>query len=261
MANTHSAAEAHASDIQAVARVGQICGLFGADTADLTAVEVAERLGLNRTTAYRYCTSMVAAGILDRGSRKGSFALGALMLRLGIYALGRRPIVDIAPAHLARLSTTVHMTAVLSLWGGSGPVVAVVEEDPTRAAVVTVRPGTVLGLDAAQTRVFLAHLTDGATFETLAASCSPPERAELETAVYTARRTGYSISELPGGVVGVAAPVFGPRGIAATIALLGADSGVDLSAGSATVTELLRTAADLADELAQDRPRHEDTDI
>jgi response regulator of citrate/malate metabolism len=65
--------DASGSDIQAVARVGQICGLFGPHTTELTASEVAERLGLNRTTAYRYCASMVAAGILERGPRRSTF--------------------------------------------------------------------------------------------------------------------------------------------------------------------------------------------
>ena len=245
MANTGTAGDGPGSDIQAVARVGQICALFGPDTTELTAADVSERLGLNRTTAYRYCVSMATAGILDRGSAKGTFALGELMLRLGIQAMKRRPVVDLAPPHLARLSEATRMTAVLSLWSSRGPLVTLVEEDRTRPAIVTVRPGTVLDRTAAQARVFLAHQPDHRGLDLLAEGASPTERAELEAAIYTARRTGYSITELPGGVIAAAAPVFGGDGIAATVGLLGTDSNIDLSAGSTAVTELLATTAAL----------------
>src|SRR5690242_16284654 len=116
--------EAANSDIRAVARVGQICALFGPRVLELSAADVAERTGLNRTTAYRYCASMVAAGILERGSRRGTFALGGLMLELGIQAIGRQRIVEIAGPYLRKLSTAVGMTAVLSIRGAQGPVVA-----------------------------------------------------------------------------------------------------------------------------------------
>ncbi|ARJ03976.1 hypothetical protein B5808_01035 [Cnuibacter physcomitrellae] len=250
MVNTGTTGEAPGSDIQAVTRAGQICALFGPDTAELTAADVSERLGLNRTTAYRYCISMVTAGILDRGAAKGTFVLGELMLRLGIQALRRRPVVDLAPPYLARLSEATRMTAVLSLWSSRGPVVTLVEEDRTRPAVVTVRPGTELDRTAAQARVFLAHQPDQRGLEALSLGASPTERAELEAAVYTARRTGYSITELPGGVIAAAAPVFAPEGIAATVGLLGTDSSVDLSAGSTAVTELLAATAALTEALA-----------
>jgi DNA-binding IclR family transcriptional regulator len=244
MANT-GAGDAPGSDIQAVARAGQICALFGPDTTELTAADVSQRLGLNRTTAYRYCASMVTAGILDRGPSKGTFVLGELMLRIGIAALRRRPVVDLAPPHLVRLSAATRMTAVLSLWSSRGPLVTLVEEDRTRPAVVTVRPGTVLDRTAAQARVFLAHQPDHVGLDTLAEGATPAERAELEAAIYTARRTGYSITELPGGVIAAAAPVFGADGIAATVGLLGTDSSVDLSAQSVAVTELLSTTTSL----------------
>src|SRR5690554_2508624 len=139
MANIDTSGEASSSDIQAVARVGQICSLFGPTTTELTAADVAERLGLNRTTAYRYCASLVTAGILERGPQRGTFILGGLMLQLGIHALGRRRVVEFAPPYLTELSTALRLTAVLSLWGAQGPIVALVQEDTTHSVLVTVR--------------------------------------------------------------------------------------------------------------------------
>ncbi|WP_448811015.1 IclR family transcriptional regulator [Agromyces bauzanensis] len=248
MANTE-VGEGTSFDIQSVSRVGQILGLYGPQTTELTAAEVADRLGLNRTTAYRYCASLVAAGILDRGRRRGSFVLGGLMLQLGIQALGRRRVVDLAPPYLRELSSAVGLTAVLSLWGAGVPVVALVQEDAARAVMVTVRPGTRLDTSSAQIRVFLAHLTDHQVVESVLASLPPAERAEMEAAIYTVRRSGSCFATLPDGFYSVAAPVFDDDGIAATIAVLGADQLADPASRAAVIARVADTAAALSDQL------------
>ena len=261
MANTEVSSEASSSDIQAVARVGQICALFGPHTTELTAADVADRLGLNRTTAYRYCASMVAAGILERGPRRGTFILGGLMLQLGIHALGRRRVVELAPPYLAELGAAVNMTAVLSLWGARGPVVTLVEEDRSRTVVVTVRAGSLLDVAAAQTSVFLAHLSDPNAIDWVTDEATAQQRADLESSIFGARRNGFSVAHHSGGVFGVAVPVFDEYGIAATLALLGADSSADLQPGSPILTQLLGTAAALSDELGGGREGQQIADL
>jgi DNA-binding IclR family transcriptional regulator len=250
MVTTEAGGEGSSFDIQSVSRVGQILSLFGPHTTELSAVEVAERLGLNRTTAYRYCASLVSAGMLARGHSRGGFVLGGLMLQLGIHALHRQRVLDLAPSYLSELSRAAGTTAVLSLWGARGPVVALVQEDTSRAVVVTVRPGTQLEMDAAQMRVFLAHHTDHKLIERMMDELDAPRRAEVEAGVYSVRRTGYSLVKLAGGLYGAAAPVFDEHGITAAIALLGAEQVADLSAGSPVLTALVNTAAALSDELS-----------
>jgi len=255
MTNVDSSGEASGSDIQAVQRVGQICALFGPHTSELTAADVADRLGLNRTTAYRYCTSLVSAGILERGHRRGTFVLGGLMLQLGMHALQRR-VIKIAPRYLAELTLAVRTTTVAAVWGARGPVVALVNEDLSRTVVVTVHTGTLLDVDSAQLRVFLA-CQDEHAFEQATEGVSDAKRAELEAGVFMARRNGYSIVSHSDGLFAAAAPVFDEYGICATIALLGADQMADLSSGSPTLTKLVDTAAALSDELGggQERKR------
>lgn len=249
MTNNDRTSEVSTSDIQAVSRVGQICSLFGPDTTELTAADVAERLGLNRTTAYRYCASLVTAEILERGPRRGTFILGGLMMQLGIHALGRNRVVEIAPPYLEKLATAAHMTAVLSIWGAHGPVVAVVRGDSSRTVFVTVNAGSQLDRTASQAHVFLAYQNDQAGLDRMAADASPSERAELEAAVFTARRTGHSLVSHEGGVFGVAVPVFNERGICATVALLGAGEIASFSPESPAFTQLIDTAAALSNEL------------
>jgi DNA-binding IclR family transcriptional regulator len=261
MVNNDISSEASSSDIQAVARVGQICALFGPHTTELTAAAVAEQLNLNRTTAYRYCVSLVAAGILERGPGRGTFTLGGLMLELGIHALGRRRVVEIAPAHLRELSAVVRMTAVLGLWGARGPVVALVQEDVSRALVVTVHPGTQLDASAAQMIVHLAHQSDPHAIDRIAAGLSNAERSELEAAVYAARRNGYAIVDHSDGLLALAAPVFDEHGIAATVALLGAESAENFAPDSPKLKNLLDTADALSAELGGGHEGHRSEEI
>lgn len=244
-------ADASSSDIQAVDRVAQICSLFGTD--ELTAADVAERTGLNRTTAYRYCASMTVAGILERGPRRGTFALGGLMVQIGIQALGRRRVVDVAPAHLRELRDAVSMTAVLSLWAAGRPVVALVEEDESRGVMITVRSGTRLDETAAQTHVYLAHAGENA----LAAAVKDLREADAErlTAdVERARRQGFAVVGYDGGLFGAAAPVFDRNGICATIAVLGATQLADLSDASPAMSHLRAAAAAVSAELGAASP-------
>jgi response regulator of citrate/malate metabolism len=71
------AALSTSADIQAVARAAQILGLFSNSSAELTVSGTATRLGLNRTTVHRYCTSMVAAGLLSRADEHSGTSDGA----------------------------------------------------------------------------------------------------------------------------------------------------------------------------------------
>lgn len=241
MANSEDATST--ADIRAVARVGQICALFGPGVVELSAADIADATGLNRTTAYRYCASMAASGILERGERRGTFALGALMRELGVQALGRERVVEVAGPYLARLRAAVRMTAVLSIRGTAGPVVALAEEDTSRVVVITVHPGTKLEPTAAQSLLMLAY-GDAAAMESTTAALPPAQRARLETDVYSARRQGYSVV-WNDSTVAVAAPVFDDRGLAATVALLGAGE-LDLES---TLEQLLATAEALSAEL------------
>ncbi|CAL9328758.1 iron-containing alcohol dehydrogenase [Streptomyces sp. enrichment culture] len=121
-----------------MSRVSQILSLFEPATPEVTAGEVAERLGLNRTTLYRYCTTLVAAGLLER-STEGGCVPGSLLLQLGAFAIGHRRVVHLAPRHMRALSRVTRTSAVLGLWNLTGPVVSRVEEDVSAAVIVSVR--------------------------------------------------------------------------------------------------------------------------
>ncbi|MFL6127385.1 IclR family transcriptional regulator [Actinophytocola sp.] len=242
------------ADIQAVSRVSQILSLFEPATPEVTANMVAERLDLNRTTAYRYCTSLVAAGLLER-SAEGGYVPGGLLLQLGAFAIGHRRVVNLAPRHMRALARATQTSVVLSLWGLTGPVVSRVEENASTIVVVSVRVGSHLPMDTAQSKIFLAYHADQLSMDRLMANLPGSAREELRAEVERVRTVGHCSAMSTPGVVAVAAPVFDEYGLCATLAIVGPDNTLSMSDDAPELRVVVDTARALTLELGgQYRP-------
>jgi DNA-binding IclR family transcriptional regulator len=238
------------SDIQAVSRMAQILGLFGPEDPELSVSEATERLNLNRTTVHRYLTSMTAAGLLERGSRTASYTPGRLIIQLGAFAIGQRRIIQLAPAHLRDLAQRTEVSAVLSLWGPSGPVVSLVEEDSAHGTIVTVRVGSQLSLDTAQAIAFLAYLPDQLQVDRLLAALPSAQRSGLVERIATTRETGLSIYPANRrGISVISAPVFADSGVCATIAAIGTDRMLPTAPAGRPALAVKETASALTKEM------------
>jgi DNA-binding IclR family transcriptional regulator len=239
-----------AGEIQAVDRAAQILRLFGPERPRLTAAEAAELLQLNRTTTYRYCVSLVAAGLLERGVEPGTFTPGALLVQLGAFAIGRRQVVDLASGHMRSLSAATGLTSVLSLWGSMGPIVSRVEEESTRSVVVTVRVGTQLSLASAQAKIFLAHQSDRDRAERLLAVLPDDLRAQVRREIRELSVTGEIAVGADGlGIHAVAAPVFDEYSVCASLALIGTNDMLPLDVNTDTARRLRDAASALSREM------------
>lgn len=238
------------ADIQAVYRVGELLRLFTLNKPRITVAEAAARVGLNRTTVHRYFTSLAQVGILERDKEEASaFVPGELLLQLGAVAQGQRRVLDIAPAHMRELSLQASLTVVLSLWGASGPVVSLVSETGTHPILITVRIGSLLGPETAQTRLFAALSDDKERMDRYIAEIPEPDRAAFVADLPSCRSRGLCRARNPAidGVV-LAAAVFDEHGLAATIALVGTTS--SLPDGAVPLeSALLRTAYRITAEL------------
>ncbi|MES2170317.1 MAG: helix-turn-helix domain-containing protein [Actinomycetota bacterium] len=205
------------SAIQSIERVGQILSLFDHDTHTLSVAVVAERLGLNRTTAHRYLLSLQNSGFLDRENGPGP-----ILDQLSAFIAGRRKVLTLAQPIMRELSDETGMTVVMSVLGRTSPVVALVEESAARAILVTVRVGTILAPTSAQSRVLVAFQSDQSAIsrhvEGMSEAESRAENAEL-TRVRKERVAWADLDHL--GLAALAAPVFGGRDVQAAMALIG----------------------------------------
>jgi DNA-binding IclR family transcriptional regulator len=213
--------ETGSGDIRAVIRAADVLGLFGDDTPEITVADVSERIGLNRTTAYRYCTSLLSAGLLERGTQPNSFIPGGALLRLGAFALGTRQVMDLSAPHMRNVAEATGATTVLSLWTTTGPVVSRVEEGRPKGAIVTVRVGTQLALTTAQGITFLAFLTDRVQSTRFLAMLPEHEQERVESFAQALRKSGYCFTTSRRGIAAIATPVFNEFGCCATLAVIG----------------------------------------
>ena len=240
--------------IQAVDRVGAILGLFSNAQAELTVPAIALHTGLNRTTAHRYVASLLSAGLLVRGEQPASFSPGPLAIQLGTFALGRRTVVDLADRHLQSLAETFRMSAVLSLWGSSGPVVTAVREHRGGPVLITVPVGTQLSLDTAQSVLFLAYMPDLLLARRLYAGLSADGQRLAGEMIEQARHEGLVARTFNDGISSIAAPVFGTDGISATIALIHTAAMLPPDTRSLPATRLRTATTELTHELGGEIP-------
>lgn len=244
------AGEGGTGDIQAVHRVGELLRLFTLNQPRITVAEAAAQVGLNRTTVHRYFTSLVQADFLERDrDEAATYVPGRLLLQLGAVAQGQRRVLDVAPSHMRALSLETGLTVVLSLWGASGPVVSLVSETGTHPILITVRIGSSLGPESAQTRLFVALSDNEQAVRRFLGGVPKSERADFEQDLPDCRTKGLSRVRIPAidGVV-LASALFDEHGMTATVALVGTTSSLPEGA-SAVESALLRTAYQITVEM------------
>nr|WP_264086366.1 IclR family transcriptional regulator C-terminal domain-containing protein [Amycolatopsis lexingtonensis] len=147
------------------------------------------------------------------------------------------------------LSRATQTSVVLSLWGLTGPVVSRVEENVSTIVVVSVRVGSHLPLDTAQSKVFLAYHADQLSMERLIGTLSGTARDELRADVDRVRAVGHCSAMSTPGIVAVAAPVFDEYGICATIAIVGPDNTLSMGDDTPELRVVVDTARELTHEL------------
>lgn len=226
--------------IQSIDRAANILSLFGERTRSLSPSFVAERLGLNRTTAHRYLQALQGAGFLT-----SSNGPGPLIDQLSALVSTRQQIISLAPPVLRRLSDRTGLTAVLSFLGRSGAVVTLVEEATEGTILLTVRVGTVLELRAAQSRVLLAFQSDPEVVSRALAVLPPAEARAEQAELAKVRRDRIAWADLRrSGLASVGAPVFAGHEVHAAMALLGTTTLLTDSSDGERRVEMLREAAE-----------------
>lgn len=231
--------------IQSIERAAAVLSLFDQHTRTLSPAIVAERLGLNRTTAHRYLQSLQTSGFLD-----ANYGLGALFDQLSALISGRQQVLGLAPGLMRQLSDQTGLTVVLSFLGRTGAVVTLVEEASAGTIILTARVGTVLELRAAQSRVLLAFQTDPGVVARVHAGLSPAEARQEATELARVRRDRIAWADLGRvGLASVAAPIFGPHDIQAAMAMIGTNAVLSPDDPAGERVERLRRTADKLSEL------------
>ena len=188
----------------------------------LRVAELADRLGVARSTAHRLMASLVSHGFAETDDAGQGYVAGAGFLRLGALALDRLVIRQVAHSSLVTLARTTGETCELALLDGVDVLlVDVVEGSHTLRVVDPVGSRAPAHLTAAGKAMLAAlpeveveQLYDQDLLETRTKR-SIGTRAELLEQLSRVRQMGYAEArtELGEDYVGVAAPVVGADGM------------------------------------------------
>jgi len=109
--------------VPAVERAFKLLELFRRETPELSLADMARRLELARSSAYRIAFTLEQMGYLKRAP--SGFQLGPAILSLGFDFLASQELVDFAQPELVKLRDLTSATAeaadysVRDIWGNS----------------------------------------------------------------------------------------------------------------------------------------------
>jgi DNA-binding IclR family transcriptional regulator len=225
----------------------------------MTLTAIAAATGMAPGKAHKYLASFIRVGLVAQNESGGRYDLGPFALELGVAAMRRINVVEIAQPILDDLRDLLGHTVSLAIWANRGPTIMRIAETPDLMSL-TVRFGTVMPLlTSAFGRIFAAFLDRRLTQSLmqaelldparLAMNSSPSNFAEVETMLAQFRAQRMSVAEnlsAPGRAA-LAAPIFDHNNrMVASIAVIGVQGRLDLNWEGRPARELARAARKLS---------------
>lgn len=197
--------------IQSVDVALRVLSAFAKSEGPLTLKALGALTGMPASKLHRYLSSFVTAGLVEQRQRSGSYDLGPFAMELGLAALSRSDFVNRAAAGLEELVDTVGTTAMLSVWGNSGPTVVRWERSRNHVVTALGLGATLPLLRSATGRIFLANLPAEIVADLLAReqAARPRDRYDVPELIAAVRTAGYASVDgafIP-GLYAVAAPI------------------------------------------------------
>jgi DNA-binding IclR family transcriptional regulator len=230
---------------QAVARAVSILKTFESAHGGLTAVQIAARLNLNRSTVHRLLSVLEAEGLVARdtapsGDRHSAYRLGPTLVSLGGLALRQINLRAIALPHLRALAQKSGETVDLEILVGAD--VMIIEEVPAEH-MLRVGVGETIGSrypahTASTGKLLLAGLSElelKTALPNKLVALTPftvTDKQVLREQLEETRRQGWALSweEMELGLAAVGAPIYGRDGeTIAAVSVSGPTARIDRS--------------------------------
>ena len=219
-----------AQRVQSVARAADLLKALGAHGGPATVFELADRCGLNRSTAWRILATLEDEGLVERDPAAGRYEIGYALVALGAAA-GHDPLVRRARPALRALAEACLETASLAVPRG----MQLVYVDQVQAPHVMAADwlGRATPLHATSTgKALLAWLSEDDIGAALPGrlerftDTTITTRPVLRTELAQVRARGYAISrgELEPALWGVSAPVLDGGRPVAVVSVWGVES-------------------------------------
>ncbi|WP_200304739.1 IclR family transcriptional regulator [Streptomyces adelaidensis] len=225
----------------------------------ISGTAVAERLGVARSTAYRYLQSLASSRFLEEAPG-GGFRLGLRVMEIARLARRSYGLSEFALPAMTALAEDVNETILLTRRTGELVVCVDLAEAGTRAVRISYERGSTLPLNAgASALVLLAWLPEEEARRLLQSTdlhrFTPATLTDVDTLMKRLahiRRAGYSVTrgELDPDVMGIAAPVRDEqKQVVAAVSIAALASRVFPEAEAELARKVRETAQEISDRL------------
>jgi len=228
----------------------------------LTLVALSEATGMPRSQLHKYLASFMRAGFVAQPRPGEPYELGPYALELGLIAMRKLEITEIAQDKLDELRDQLSTTASLAVWGNRGPTIVRWAETP-HMMTQSVRLGTVFPiLTSTLGLVFAAHLDRRFTEQAIEAELNDKEGpaarqgirnwTDVEQRLSAVRKNGFAAGDsvVARGVTSIAAPVLNhANAIVAVVAVAEQVGQLDTSRKGKPVAAVVAAAAALSKRL------------
>lgn len=202
-------------------RALNVLQMFGDDRVEISAVEVAETLGVARSTAYRYLQTLVQAEFLAETGR-GGFRLGLRIFELARVARRGYGLADLCVPAMRDLAERFHQTVLLTKQMGTAVVCLEREESRAQYVRLSYERGSILSINAGASALALLAWTPEDRVREMFGHLTlqrftPNTLTDVDAIVSRLteiRAAGYAVTdgEVDPTAMGIAAPIFRPDG-------------------------------------------------
>ncbi len=209
----------------------EILQLFTLGRAELSAPEIAAKLGMPLSTAYKYLQTFQQKQFLSKNERTNKYYPGLSILRLGLFAAAKTSVLEVSAPYLESLVEQSLETAVLTVLDGLNMVCVDVKESP-RVLRITTGKGSTMPLYAGSPGKAVLAFRDQSFIDYVIKTTgiakvnrnTITEIEQLKEELARIRRQGFSESdsEYVADICSLAAPIFDYKGQAiASISVAG----------------------------------------
>lgn len=234
---------------------------FDRDAIDeMSLSEMARRIGVSRSSAFRLVHTLQRLGYLDREDETKNYRLGARVMSLGYSFLASKDIAELARPDLQRLRNATRCSTHLGILDGDEVIyIARFAAHKPVSAMITVGArvpahATTMG------RIILAYKSESYVREHFAgrplakfSETTPVSLDGLLATLEADRRLGYVISHssFEAGIASIAAPLFDSKGdVIGAINVSTPENAIDVMQFDTSVCDALRAAARRISELS-----------
>jgi len=150
---------------QVLNRTFQILDILATDESGLGVTGLAERMGLHKSTTHRLVMVLEASRFVEKNGESGKYRLGSRILELGLSALARLDVYQVARPHLRDLVAESGETAHLGVMR-DGQITSVVHVESNQA----LRTGSQVGTH---------HPAHCSSLGKAILACSVPEQVDI----------------------------------------------------------------------------------